>query len=183
MYMDWSDIQFWFGFLILFCGISLHRIGPAFNRSSFGKPLLLLGFVLIFLPSSGLSSIEYDLFIFMVDNIPWIFLSSSGIYFVLYGSQIYWENINSIKILGLSLLFLSWIYFFVFIFKSFDADLSLIVANLFGMLIALIYLIWLIKFIESRTPKVAESLPLSESEKKYVTSILKRNLGGNSDED
>jgi hypothetical protein len=51
------------------------------------------------------------------------------------------------------------------------------------MLITFIYLIWLIKFIESRTPKVEESLPLSESEKKYVTSILKRNLEGNVDED
>jgi len=181
--MDWSDIQFWFGLLIFFCALSLHRVGPAFKRSSLGKPLLLLGFVLIFLPSSELSSIEHDLFIFMVDNMPWIFLSLSGIYFVLYGSQIYWENINSLKILGIVLVFLSWVYFFVFISKSFDTDLSLIIANLFGMLIALIYLIWLIKFIESRTPKVAESLPLSESEKKYVKSILKRNLGGNVDED
>ena len=176
-------MQFWFGFLVLFCGLSLHRIGPAFKRSNFGKPLILLGFVLIFLPYSELSSIEYDLFIFMADNLPWLFLSSSGTYFVLYGSQIYWENINSVKILGILLLLLSWVYFIAFIFKSFDADLSLIIANLFGMLLAIIYLIWLIKFIESRTPKVAESLPLSDSEKKYVTSILKRNLGGNPDED
>ena len=181
--MDWSDIQFWFGFLILFCGLSLHRIGPAFKRSNFGKPLLLLGFVLIFLPSGDLSSIEYDLFNLMADNVPWIFLSLSGMYFVLYGSQIYWEDINYIKILGILLLLLSWVYFFAFISKSFDADLLLIFANLFGMLITLIYLIWLIKFIESRTPKVEESLPLSDSEKKYIRSILKRNLGGNKDED
>jgi hypothetical protein len=119
----------------------------------------------------------------MSDNIPWIFLSLSGMYFVLYGSQIYWEDVNSIKILGILLLLLSWVYFFVFISKSFDADLSLIFANLFGMIIALIYLIWLIKFIESRTPKVEESMPLSDSEKKYIRSILKRNLGGNKDED
>ena len=87
VYMAWSDMQFWFGFLLFFCGLSLHRIGPAFKRNNFGKPLLLLGFVLIFLPSSQLSSIEDDLFIFMVDNLPWVFLSSSGIYFVLYGSD------------------------------------------------------------------------------------------------
>lgn len=183
VYMAWSDMQFWFGFLLFFCGLSLHRIGPAFKRHNFGKPLLLLGFVLIFLPSSQLSSIEDDLFIFMVDNLPWVFLSSSGIYFVLYGSQIYWENANSIKILGILLILSSWIYFFTFTSESFDEDLLLIIANLFGMLITFIYLIWLIKFIESRTPKVAESLPLSESEKKYVTSILKRNLEGNVDED
>ena len=143
----------------------------------------MLGFVLICLPSSQFASIEGDLSIFMVDNLPWIFLSSSGIYFVLYGSQIYWENINPIKILGILLILSSWIYFFTFTSESFDEDLSLIIANLFGMLIALIYLIWLIKFIEARTPKVAESLPLSESEKKYITSILKRNLEGSMDED
>jgi hypothetical protein len=181
--MVWPDIQFWLGFLIFFCGLSLHRIGPAFKRSNSGKPLILLGFILTFLPSGQLSSIENDFYIFMLNNLPWIFLSSSGIYFILFGSQIYWENIKSIKILGLLLILSSWIYFFTFIFGTFDADLFLIFANIIGMLFAFFYIIWAIKYIESRTPNAAESLPLSESEKKYVTSILIRNLGGNLDED
>jgi hypothetical protein len=35
----------------------------------------------------------------------------------------------------------------------------------------------LIKIIESNTPKAQESDPLTENEKKFITSILKRNVG------
>jgi len=181
--MDWADMQFWFGFLLLFCGLSLHRIGPAFRRSNFGKPIISLGLVLIFLPYGQLSPIEENLFDIMLDNLPWLILSIVGVYLVLYGSQIYWVNIGPIKILGILLIATSWIYYFKFIFNSQKEDFLLVMANLLGMIFGLIYLIWIIKLVESHTPKVAESLPLSESEKKYVTSILKRNLGGNKDED
>ncbi len=174
--MDWADIQFWFGFLLFFSGLSLHRMGPAFKRSNFGKPTLLMASVLILLPSDTLSLTEENLLIVLKINLPWLILFTSGTYLVLYGSQIYWNNISSIKILGLTLLTVSWAYYFIFLDLYTFTDYLIILFNILGMIIGLIFIIWVIKLVESRTPKVAESLPLSEKEKKFIVSILQRNL-------
>ena len=46
------------------------------------------------------------------------------------------------------------------------------------MFFALISIAYLIKIVESKTPKVQQSEPLTKNEKKFITSILKRNMGG-----
>ena len=174
--VDWADIQFWFGFLLLFSGLSIHRMGPAFKRSNFGKPTLLIASVLILLPSGTLSLTEENLLFVLKNNLPWLILFTSGAYLILYGSQIYWNNISSIKISGLALLTVSWAYYFIFLDLYPFANYLVILSNILGMIIGLIFIIWVITLVESRTPKVAESLPLSEKEKKFIISILQRNL-------
>ncbi len=177
IYMQLPDLQFWFGIFLFFAGISLHRIGPSFKRNMFGIPIFLIGFLLFLIPSGDLSTIEKELYSIAIVNIPWILTMFLGLSLSLYGAPIFWKRKLNINIFGILVLSLSWILYF---YTAFSTNLKIIniLANLFGMFIAFLILILIIKSIESNTPKVKESEPLDENEKKFIISIIKRNIGG-----
>jgi len=176
--MELADAQLWFGFLLVFSGFSIHRMGPAFRRSRFGKPMMLLGLVSSLFHSGKLSDMENKLLDNLILNLPWMVLALLGSSLVLYGAPIYWKKIFSTNSMGLITIFISWIIYVNFTLLSHDVMMFSLFFTLLGMFLALLFIIWIIKIIESRTPKALESEPLTESEEKFIISILKRHVGG-----
>jgi hypothetical protein len=176
--MELADLQLWFGLLMLFSGFIVYRMGPSFRRSIFGKPMIVMGVVLTLIHFEDLSTSENLLHAEMMLNSPWIVLAFIGILMSLFGAPVYWKRNLNANIFGVLLISISWIIYFysVFSFNINDALNSLF--NLLGMFFALISIAYMIKIIESKTPKVQQSEPLTKNEKKFITSILKRNMGG-----
>ncbi len=178
VYMELADLQLWFGLFILFSGFFVYRMGPSFRRSIFGKPMILMGFVLTLIPLQDLSASENLLHTEMMLNFPWIVLAFIGILLSLFGAPVYWKRNLNANIFGLLLISISWIIYFYSVFSININDIINSLFNLLGMFFALISIAYIIKIIESRTPKVQQSEPLTKNEKKFITSILKRNMGG-----
>lgn len=140
--------------------------------------MIAMGFVLTLIPLENLSASENLLHSEMMLNFPWIVLAYIGMMISLFGAPVYWKRNLNANIIGLLIISISWIIYFYSVFSININHILNSLSNSLGMFFALISIAYLIKIVESKTPKVQQSEPLTKNEKKFITSILKRNMGG-----
>ena len=177
------------------------RMGPAFKRSKFAGPIALLGLAgLIFLPEQPLyfeSDYHRCEFISFCNDdgresylkvVTWSLISITtaliGCYTIIRGSRIYNERNLVVLTIGRSFLGLSWwaiaqSSWFEDAYTRLDV-LAWMVCFIFGIVGTVYILSRIIRFTENVTPKDPPIEPLNDNERRLVTEMIRRNLGGGS---
>tara|TARA_B100000941_G_scaffold288748_1_gene266256 strand:+ start:2753 stop:3352 length:600 start_codon:yes stop_codon:yes gene_type:complete len=186
-------------FTLLIAACSMWRMGPAFKRSKFAGPIALIGLVgLIFLPEQPMYfEPDYHRCEFIsfcnedgresyLEVVTWSLFSIStaliGCYTIIRGSRIYAERNPPVLVIGWFLLGLSWwsisqSTWFEEAYTRLDV-LSWMVCFVFGIAGTIYLLFRIIRFTESLTPKDPPIEPLNDNERRLVTEMIRRNLGG-----
>ena len=168
----------WSSLVLLATGLSLHRMGPSFQRSRFGFPLALLGFASFILLPEKLDDPESEVYGSIIALVKWTAPFILGAILVLRSSSTYGELSSSGLLLGWAVIAISWIiaYFEHVSVSSIDVigASSSLLGILFGF--ALVYIG--ASFSERSVRLESYSDPLSEEEGELVRTILRRRLGG-----
>ena len=186
-------------FTLLIAACSMWRMGPAFKRSKFAGPIALIGLVgLIFLPEQPMYfEPDYHRCEFIsfcnedgresyLEVVTWSLFSIStaliGCYTIIRGSRIYAERNPPVLVIGWFLLGLSWwsisqSTWFEEAYTRLDV-LSWMVCFVFGIAGTIYLLFRIIRFTESLTPKDPPIEPLNDNERRLVTEMIRRTLGG-----
>ena len=168
----------WLSFIIMAIGNSFHRMGPSFERSRFGFPLVLLGFFSLILLPDDLTEIGIELHDSIIQSTLIFFPFALGSAIILSNSQTYGEERISGQVIGWVLVIGSWMSLF-----SEKSTFSLLgfargaLATL-GLIASLISIIILTYLTERSSGLKEESEPLSNHEEALVRAILDRRLGG-----
>ena len=188
-------------FTLLIAACSMWRMGPAFKRSKFAGPIALIGLAgLIFLPEQPMY-FEPDYhrceFISFCNEegresylkvVTWSLISIStaliGCYTIIKGSRIYAERNPPVLAIGWFLLGLSWWSIsqstrFEEAYTRLDV-LAWMVCFVFGVAGTIYLLFRIIRFTENVTPKDPPIEPLNDNERRLVSEMIRRNLGGGS---
>ena len=186
-------------FTLLVAAFSTWRMGPSFKRSKFAPPIALLGLAgLIFLPEQPLYfEADYyrcEIISFCNDDgresylrvVTWSLISIStafiGCHAIIRGSRIYSEHNLPILTFGWIILGISWWSiaqspWFVEAYTRLDV-LAWMVAYLFGIAVTVYLFFHIIRITERLSPKDPPIEPLDEKERRLVTEMIRRNLGG-----
>ena len=153
-------------------------MGPAFERSRFGAPLILLGLASFIIFPESLAEIEEDLQKSILDFSFWLAPFSIGTLLVLDAAPNYRSTRNLQMILGWGFICSSWLL----IFPQLDSQLAQEMAQgtlvLAGFAIGLIAMLAGILLEEKLPGNGSESEPLSREEEDLVKTILERRIGG-----
>ena len=175
MVVSLAAAQVWAGFCLFGIGFAMHRTGPAFKRHPAGAPIVLLGLAIMLLHSEPPSP-ESLLVQAATDAVPWIVSAAIGINLVLSGAPIYSNRKPLILLVGLAFILAAW-YFMLGILPELTlTEILSWLASILGALLAIAVFAQSVRYTESKTPAAPESTPLSEKERKYVQSVLKRHL-------
>ncbi|MED5231405.1 MAG: hypothetical protein VYB30_03430 [Candidatus Thermoplasmatota archaeon] len=186
-------------FTLLLAAFSMWRMGPAFKRSKYAGPIALLGLVgLIFLPEQPLyfeSDYHRCEFISFCNDdgresylrvVTWSLISIStafiGCHTIIRGSRIYSERNLLVIATGWFFLGLSWWSiaqspWFLEAYTRLDV-IAWMVSFLFGIAVTVYLFFHIIRFTENITPKDPPIEPLDDKERRLVTEMIRRNLGG-----
>lgn len=186
---------------LMLAAFSLWRMGPAFKRSKFAGPVALMGLAgLLFLPEQPMyfeSDYHHCEFISFCNEdgresylkvVFWSFISISsaliGCHTIIRGSRIYSERNLPLLAIGWLLLGLSWwtigqSSWFSDAYTRLDI-LTWMVFFLLGIAATLYLFFHIIRFTEKITPKYPSIEPLDDNERRVVTEIVRRNIGGRS---
>ncbi len=153
-------------------------MGPAFERSRFGMPLMMLGLIGSIFSTENLPEIERGLQESILDLFSWLIPFSIGAFLVLDSAPNYRKARNLQLILGWIFIISSWTLFYAEIDSQLAKEIthgSLVLAGLFiGSMPILSGIIF-----EERISGIrSESEPLSKEEKELVKTILVRRIGG-----
>ena len=184
---------------LMLAAFSMWRMGPAFKRSKFAGPVALIGLAgLLFLPEQPLYfESDYqrcDFISFCNDDgresylkvVFWSLLSISsafiGCHTIIRGSRIYSERNLPVLAIGWFFLGLSWwtiaqSSWFAAAYSRLDV-LAWMVCFLFGIAATVYLFFHIIRFTEKITPKDPPIEPLDENERRLVTEMIRRNIGG-----
>ena len=174
-------LQVWLGFALCVIGIAMHRTGPAFSRHRFGAPVALLGLALMLVHTHEPPEPEARLVLSMIDSL-WVVPAVFGFALVLMGAPLYWKARPATLLAGWLLVAVAWYVAYPSIEGISLTDFLLALAALPGVALALAVFALGVRTAERMVPSEAETEPLTEREQRYVESVLKRHLGGESDE-
>ena len=184
---------------LMLAAFSMWRMGPAFKRSKFAGPIALIGLAgLLFLPEQPLyfeSDYHRREFISFCNDdgresylkvVFWSLLSISsafiGCHTIIRGSRIYSERNLPVLAIGWFFLGLSWwtitqSSWFAAAYSRLDV-LAWMVCFLFGIAATVYLFFHIIRFTEKITPKDPPIEPLDDNERRLVTEMIRRNIGG-----
>ena len=184
---------------LMLAAFSMWRMGPAFKRSKFAGPIALIGLAgLLFLPEQPLyfeSDYHRCEFISFCNDdgresylkvVFWSLLSISsafiGCHTIIRGSRIYSERNLPVLAIGWFFLGLSWwtitqSSWFAAAYSRLDV-LAWMVCFLFGIAATVYLFFHIIRFTEKITPKDPPIEPLDDNERRLVTEMIRRNIGG-----
>jgi len=177
-FMVADEAILWSSLVLLATGLSLHRMGPSFQRSRFGPPLVLLGVSSFVLLPEQLDDPESDVYGSIIALVKWTVPFVMGAIFVLKSSSTYGEPSSSGLLLGWAVIAISWIIAYFEHVSVSSIDVIGASSSLLGILlgIALVYIG--ASFSERSVRLESYSDPLSEEEGELVRTILLRHLGG-----
>ena len=177
-FMFGGDEVIWISLIIISIGNSFHRMGPSFERSRFGLPLILLGSTFLVLLPGELSERGTELHELIVKSISIALPFVLGAILILRNSPTYGERRIPGLVSGWILVSVSWVVLF-----SEGNTFSILGATrglfaLLGLLGGLIAVIIGSYLAERSSGLRDESAPLSNEEGMLVKTILERRLGG-----
>lgn len=176
--MENGEAIVWASLGVLMIGFCLHRMGPAFERSRFGPPLMLLGITCLILLPGELEYHEERLIQSFFDLLPWASIFFLGAILALRASSNYGISNPYLLSLGWALIAISW---YIFIHSSNPLSLYTIIEGLWaslGIFSGFLAFGFGVAVAERITGLDFESDPLSEKESSLVRIILERRLGG-----
>ena len=168
----------WSSLVLIATGLSLHRMGPSFQRSRFGSPLVLLGVASFVLLPEKLDNPESEVYGSIIALVKWAVPFVLGAILVLKSSSTYGEPSSSGLFLGWAVIAISWIIAYLEHVSRSHIDVIGASSSLLGILlgIALVYIG--ASFSERSIRLESYSDPLSEEEGELVQTILRRRVGG-----
>jgi len=191
-------VQAIFGWTLLLAALSIQRMGPAFERSRFSLPIAAFGLaMMIFLPEtkqyfeggSGVCQYHYcdndirNIFLdFILESVVWMTLAILGVMLILNSSNLYEKSKPVTSILGWVLVISAW--YVISQMRVIDYlitnpdNLIWLLFVVIGVLFTLFLYYFIIRSAERNTPRENKVNPLDERERKLVTEIIRRNLGG-----
>ncbi len=177
-FMFGGESVIWLSFIIMAIGNSFHRMGPSFERSRFGFPLMVLGFVSLIMLPDELSERGIELHALIQQSTliitPFVF----GTAIILRNSSTY----GGLSIPGLVSGWLLVIGSWLILLSEKDTFSLLVFARgtlvTLGLLASLITIIIGTYLAERSSGLKKESEPLSKDEEMLVRTILERRLGG-----
>tara|TARA_B100000287_G_scaffold106043_1_gene98326 strand:- start:5250 stop:5714 length:465 start_codon:yes stop_codon:yes gene_type:complete len=153
-------------------------MGPAFERSRFGMPLMMLGLIGSISSPENLPGIERELQGAIIDLFSWLIPFSIGTFLVLDSAPNYRKTRKLKLILGWIFISSSWMLLSPKIDSQMAKEIthgSIVLAGLFIGSIPILSGI----IIEERISGIrSESEPLSKEEEELVKTILVRRIGG-----
>ena len=167
--------QVWLGMAITVIGIGMHRTGPAFRRHPFGIPLALLGLAVMLFRVEKPPHPESEVVAATMDAAMWLLPALAGSTLVLIGAPLYWRTRLLPLLVGWALIVVAW-YQYYSVMSVALSDALRGVSTLLGVTLALAVFALCVRTAERMTPQEPETEPLSEKEKKYVESVLRRHL-------
>jgi len=176
-FMFGGDWVIWISLIIISAGNSFHRMGPSFDRSRFGFPLVLLGFTCLVLLPDELTEGGKELHGSILKSIFIAFPLSIGAMIILQNST-YGERSLPGLVSGWLLVTGSWLFLFSErnTFSILGTARGLLV--ILGLLVSLIVVIIVTYMAERSSGLRDESEPLSNEEGILVRTILERRLRG-----
>ena len=168
--------QVWIGFCLVAIGFAMHRTGPAFRRHPAGAPVVLLGLALMLLHSEQPPNPEALLMHTILDAGPWFAATTIGTFLILSGAPTYSDSKPLPLLAGWASMFTAW-YLMLAILPELTLTETLSwLSSILGTGLAIAVFVLSIRFTERRTPIEPETSPLTEKERKYVQSVLRRHL-------
>lgn len=187
------------GFTLLIGAFSMWRMGPAFKRSQFARPIAALGLIMLLLLPEQPLYFEPDFhrcvhLSFCNDDgresflhiLQWTLFSIAGAflgcYTIIQASGVYSGRKPPLLLLGWIILGGTWWSisqspWFIEAYTRFDV-LTMMFATLVGIGLTVYLFFHVIRFTERRTPKDPPIAALDERERRLVTEMIRRNLGG-----
>ncbi len=168
----------WTSLLIIVVGYSFHRMGPPFERSRFGFPLMLLGLTCLVLLPEELADMESDLHSSILRSVALMIPLSIGTTQILRYSPNYGDARTPGLASGWLFVAISW---YILYSEKSVISLSGITSGLLvlsGALVSLVAIIIGTFLLERSTVLKHESEPLSNEEEELVRAILERHMRG-----
>jgi len=167
--------QVWLGMAIAVIGISMHRTGPAFRRHPFGAPVALLGLAVMLFRVEEPPQPESEVVVAAIDAAMWLLPALIGSALVLRGAPLYWRTRLLPLLAGWVLIVVAWYQYYSTMSVALSDPLRWVSA-LLGVILALAVFALCVRTAERMTPQEPETEALSEKERKYVESVLRRHL-------
>ena len=167
--------QVWLGLSVAVIGISMHRTGPAFRRHPFGVPVALLGLAVMLFRIEEPPQPESGVVAAAIGAAMWLLPALVGSAFVLRGAPLYWKTRPAPLLAGWALIAVAW-YQYYSTMNLVLSDALRWVSTLLGVLLTLAVFMLCVRTAERMTPQEPETVGLSEKERKYVESVLRRHL-------
>jgi len=156
-------------------GISMHRTGPAFRRHPFGAPMVLLGLAVMLFRVEEPPQPESEVVAAAVDVAMWLLPALIGSALVLRGAPLYWRTRLLPLLAGWVLIVVAWYQYYSTMSVVLSDTLRWVCA-LVGAILAFTMFALCVRTAERMTPQEPETEGLSERERKYVESVLRRHL-------
>ena len=195
-------VQAWLGLTIMLAAFSMWRMGPAFKRSRYGPPLVLLGLALMifvaepllyfeegYIPCSNRSVCIDDArdayLATIVETVVWITLAVLGCRTITQGSSWYNRGRTELLVAGWAMLIAAWwiisqMQLYQLVLEN-PIDVVLGVGLIFPPILLSIWLLMRAFLLaERQTPRDPEIDALDEREQRLVTEMIRRNFGGGS---
>ena len=174
--MSLAAVQVWGGFCLAAIGFAMHRTGPAFRRHPVGAPVAVLGLALMLLHTKQPPDPESLLMGAIMDAGPWLILAALGTVLVLSGAPTYSNRKPLPLLVGWVFVFSAW-YLILAIVPQFTMTKILSgVSSILGVALAIAIFVLSVRSTERRTPAEPDTEPLTEKERKYIGSVLRRHL-------
>ena len=174
--MSIAAAQVWAGFCLAAIGFAMHRSGPAFRRHPAGSPVALLGLTLMLFHSEKPPEPESLLMQAVIDAGPWFIAAVIGTFLVLSGAPTYSEQKPLPLLAGWASILAAWHFILAILPDLSLPELLSWLSSILGASLAIAIFALSVRFTESKTPVEPETTPLTEKEKKYVQSVLRRHL-------
>ncbi len=156
-------------------GIGMHRTGPAFRRHPFGAPMALLGLAVMLFRVEEPPQPESEVVAATIDAAMWLLPALIGSALVLMGAPLYWRTRLLPLLAGWVLIVAAW-YQYYSTMSVVLSDALRWVSALLGVILAFTVFALCVRTAERMTPQEPETEGLSEKERKYVESVLRRHL-------
>ncbi|MFL2975001.1 MAG: hypothetical protein ACJZ42_01610 [Candidatus Thalassarchaeaceae archaeon] len=166
----------WLSFMIMAIGYSFHRMGPSFERSRFGFPLMLLGLTCLILLPDELTERGIELHESILQSVSISFPFVIGAMIILRNSPTYGEPSMPGLVSGWLLVTVSWTVLFYVRNPLSILGITRGALSILGVLASLIAIIIVSSLIEGKSGFRNESDPLSNEEEVLVRTILERRL-------
>lgn len=168
----------WVPLIVIAVGHSINRMGPSFERSRFGPPLMLLGFTCLILFPGDLTTVGSELHESILRSVFLVTPFTIGTILIVRYSPTYGASNLFGIVSGWLVIAFSWILLYS-ARSSFSLSGTLGGAlALLGSIVSLMAITIGTSLAERTSGMSNESEPLSNEEESLVRTILERRLGG-----